>query len=385
MRRSHGGSWLGTESQRAAPEGWRRALAVSALIVLSSTVSLCCAEMLIRRLPLLDPSMGVRGLAGRARFIDNPNGFYFYINRLGLRTKDFKPAKEASAVRVVLMGDSHAFGVGVDDEDRVSERLQRVLQGSLRRNVEVLNAAQPGTTWTDYLAAAQTAVDWQPDLLIVLTYTGNDLGELALPTFKQPVGGSPSRDGWLLGNLRRFHIWHLLRRGFSRQPPRRLFRIGKPPCEATLHTEEVGPFAQGVLEACVMSRMARPEELEQRVEQLGQGVSRIARSHRIPLIIAALPPKILVEAAASHSDFDGAAARVGIRSGQALALLERAHRAFCRPVGGAIVIDLFGPLRNSQAGSLYFAHDWHINGEGHRIVAAVLAHEILHRQLLGRQ
>ncbi len=367
-------------ARRVTLAGWRRACAAGAVTALSSIVALGCAELLVRRLPLLDPGMGVRGLAGRARFIDDPKGYSFSIDSFGLRTGDFTPGKEAGVIRVVLLGDSHAYGVGVDDDDRVSERLQRLLAGSLRRKVEVLNVAQPGTTWTDYLAAAQGAVSWQPDLLVVLTYTGNDLGELAMPTLKPPAGGARSRGGWLLVQLRRLHLWHLLRRGFSR-PPARVYQLGKPPCATTLGAAEVGPFAQAALEACVMSRLARPEDLELRTEQLTQRLGGLARSRGIPLLIAALPPKLLVEPAAPHPDFDRAAAALGVRGEQARALLARAHAASCRPVAGAFVVDLLGPLRH-QPGPFYFPRDWHLDAAGHRLVAAVLAREILDRQLL---
>jgi lysophospholipase L1-like esterase len=348
-------------------------MAVIALTMVSSAVALGCAELVTGRLPLSYP-MGVRGLAGREQFVDEPHGFCFSINSLGLRTREFNPAKAPDAVRIVLLGDSHAFGVGVDDEDRISERLQRALQGVIRRKVEVLNASQPGTTWTDYVAAARTAVSWRPDLLLVLTYTGNDLGELAVPTFEQPADRPPARAGWPLRQLRRLRIWHLLRRGFRRPRPE-LFTVGKPPCAATLDSERVGPFAQGVLQACVMSRVARAEDLAERARQLGAELDGLARSHRIPLVIAVLPPKVLVEPAAARRDFDRAAAAFGIQGEQALALLQRAHGSSCRPVGGAMIVDLLGPLRQSHSGALYFARDWHLNGEGHRIVAAVLAEE----------
>jgi lysophospholipase L1-like esterase len=373
----------GRPGPRAVPRKWRRASAALALMVVSAAVALCCAELLVRRLPLLDPGMGVRGLAGRAQFIDSPQGYSFYVNTLGFRTQDFTPAKQAGLVRVVMIGDSHAYGVGVDDEDRVSERLRLALQGSLRRKVEVLNVAQPGTTWTDYLAAARAAAAWRPDLLIVLTYTGNDVGELAMPTLKKTAGQARRRGGWLLGNLRRFHLWHLIRRGFARRPAQ-VFELGKPPCQATLNAEDVGAFAQAALEACVMSRLARPEDLELRTRQLSAELSRVARSQRSPLIIAALPPRVLVEPASPHGNFDTAATTLGLRTAEARALLARAHAASCRPVEGAIVVDLLGPLRDSHAGSLYFERDWHLNREGHRVAAAVLAQDILRRQLIGK-
>ena len=64
----------------------------------------------------------------------------YVFNRYGLRDHDFELAKAPGEFRVVAIGDSFTFGVGVQLDDCWTEVLERGLRERLGRPVEVINA-----------------------------------------------------------------------------------------------------------------------------------------------------------------------------------------------------------------------------------------------------
>jgi len=103
-------------------------------------------------------------------------------NREGLRS-DGAPVSEKSdeIYRILLLGDSHAFGWGVEWQDTLGEQLERLLTPTKEgRVVEVLNAGVPGYNTSQEAALLEhRGLDLEPDCILVL-FLGNDLG---LPTF----------------------------------------------------------------------------------------------------------------------------------------------------------------------------------------------------------
>jgi hypothetical protein len=76
---------------------------------------------------------------------------------------------------IVLLGDSVAFGQGVDDEETIAASLQRAFYG--RKPIRVVSIAAPGyTSWNEYAALLH-----YPNLAnvktVVLLYVSNDITE----------------------------------------------------------------------------------------------------------------------------------------------------------------------------------------------------------------
>lgn len=88
--------------------------------------------------------------------------------------------KPPGVFRILLLGDSQAFGWGLDMADTLGAQLAAGLGGTGEVEVEVVNAGVPG-----YNAAQEAAwlrargLAYEPDCVVVL-YIGNDMG---LPTF----------------------------------------------------------------------------------------------------------------------------------------------------------------------------------------------------------
>jgi hypothetical protein len=91
------------------------------------------------------------------------------INSLGYRDREYSPAPDPGVLRLALLGDSHAFGLGTELEDGLSRRLEADLQRRLGRPVEVVNAGVPGYDLPKERArAARLLADYSPELLIFL-------------------------------------------------------------------------------------------------------------------------------------------------------------------------------------------------------------------------
>lgn len=93
------------------------------------------------------------------------------INSKGLRDKEYDYGRSNGKKRILVLGDSLAWGYGVEQEETFSERLEELLQP----DVEVINAGVFGYgTDQAMLYYKNEGYKYQPDLLLVL-FLENDL------------------------------------------------------------------------------------------------------------------------------------------------------------------------------------------------------------------
>jgi hypothetical protein len=116
------------------------------------------------------------------RYDSDPRGYFgpslglrYHINRHGFRGPDWNPEKKPGTLRVMLLGDSFAFGEGVHWEDTLGERLEDLLAGRLSPAVEVLNVAVGGWGTRDEVIQLEQRGTYGADL-VVLLYVLNDAG-----------------------------------------------------------------------------------------------------------------------------------------------------------------------------------------------------------------
>jgi len=138
------------------------------LLAFSVLFFLLLAEVSVRVLGAADPRP-----SGYPR-VDTDRRERRPINSRGYRDLERTLAKPKGVHRVVSLGDSFAWGVGVEFDDTYSQRLERTL--SRRRGVpwEVVNLAQPGMNSVE--EAAQLAAEglaYDPDV-VALGYVLND-------------------------------------------------------------------------------------------------------------------------------------------------------------------------------------------------------------------
>lgn len=104
------------------------------------------------------------------------------VNSLGLRGNALDFSRPGS---VMFLGDSFTFGLGVNDDEVFTERLNQ----SSDRNF--LNAGVPGYSNDQQLLLLDRLVEYQPDLLVWVVYLGNDLLDNGEPFPLQAAHGKP--------------------------------------------------------------------------------------------------------------------------------------------------------------------------------------------------
>lgn len=132
----------------------------------------------------LDDAAGyvmVPGFSGRlaTQEFDQP----YRTNSLGLRGPELPAAKPPGEFRIVVLGDSFTFGGQVAEEQRFTERSEALLRERGYNQVRVVNAGVGGwTTFNEVGFLKANLSRLQPDLVIVATFLGNDIGENILAT-----------------------------------------------------------------------------------------------------------------------------------------------------------------------------------------------------------
>jgi hypothetical protein len=139
---------------------------------------------------------------------------HIQLNSSGFRDREFEPLTQFDeSLRVVVLGDSFAFGIGVDDAaDLFGARLEIELNDLVhKKRVVAFNISRPGICTYTQIDYTRTVVRSIRPHLVVLLYVPNDIGGEA--PFKP--NKHPALAKWW--RLRRssyaldFLIWHVYR------------------------------------------------------------------------------------------------------------------------------------------------------------------------------
>lgn len=97
-------------------------------------------------------------------------GYKLTINRLGLRGPEYPYEKPPNVRRLLLLGDSYAWGYGVGDEEHLARRLEDRLD-----NWQVINTGVSGWgTDQQLLFLKHEGVRYSPDVVVVAFFLFND-------------------------------------------------------------------------------------------------------------------------------------------------------------------------------------------------------------------
>jgi len=149
------------------------------LVLASVTLAFAATEITLRACGCARLGLAIPATVGNLPFDDNPTGpFHFHYNSNGDRTGD--PLGEGDRRESwCVAGDSHTNGLGVNDDDRLSETLQRLLN-ERGRDVVVFNVAVPGSTLPHYASMVKRCGSvYRARFIVVVLYLGNDLIELS--------------------------------------------------------------------------------------------------------------------------------------------------------------------------------------------------------------
>lgn len=183
----------------------------------------------------------------RLRFELRPGGVAraeveYRINALGLRGPETRVGKPAGVRRVVVLGDSIAFGYWVAEQDAFPRQLETLLNASTRaERVEVLGFGVPGYNLEQEIETLRVkALAFAPDVVVV-AFCLNDLEgvfsyELGLVQDRAERRRSPlgrARDVLLEHSL----LFSWLEYRFSELEARRSYVRVKNPLGEDLHTD----------------------------------------------------------------------------------------------------------------------------------------------------
>lgn len=172
------------------------------LLLLAATFAFCLllAEILLRVFSptmqsgttwALTPNGRLYGWAPKAKTLtslmcpDDGHQTLFYTNSHGWKDVEHKFQKPAGTVRILVIGDSHTYGL-VPVEEIYPRRLEAELKKRGYSRVEVISIAVGGWGTDQELEALQReGVKYQPDL-VISQYCDNDLLDNMSPTDSTP-------------------------------------------------------------------------------------------------------------------------------------------------------------------------------------------------------
>jgi len=112
------------------------------------------------------------------------------INSLGLRDTEHTYQKPSGTFRMLLLGDSFTEALHVHLEESYAYRVEQCLSGRLQTPVEVINAGVSGYSLPEeYLFYKYEGINYQPDLVVLMLYVGNDFTDFNRTTRTRLVSG----------------------------------------------------------------------------------------------------------------------------------------------------------------------------------------------------
>jgi lysophospholipase L1-like esterase len=125
-----------------------------------------------------------------------PYGVPYQSNAEGFRDRDFMIERPAGTVRIVVLGDSVAEGLGVPVEQRFSALLEEELNRKPGAPHQVLNFARAGYSTLDEAEVLKSAVLRYTPQHVVLQVCFNDVEEnerklRSAPAIERPAGTTP--------------------------------------------------------------------------------------------------------------------------------------------------------------------------------------------------
>lgn len=257
------------------------------------------------------------------------------INSHGLRGADFPVQKPPGVARVLVVGDSFAFGYLLPEEESLPALLQETLDGPRGAGrVQVINAGIPGYgIFNERAFLERVGLGFEPDV-VVLSASPGDIFDAATQKDGAGTKVNVSREFRIYGAVRSSALMNAMEYLFF-QTLRRI----DPQLTLTrgLHAETLSEPMQRAWE---------------RYARTFAELAAVARAHRAPLLLLLYPPELDLYS-------DGTA--VTRRWAQLAA------------DNGVAFVDLLAAFRPERRQGLYVPADGHPNGAANRIAARELA------------
>ena len=176
--------------RKQKPRGWRRLLRFFVLVSVQLVITLILLEILAR---IFDP-LGISYYPETARFFNTMiheepisyrlrpgldadyNHARYQVNSIGLRGPEIPSPKSAQESRVLWLGDSVVFGIGVNYEHSLPAIVERKAnENTGGRSYRVVNMGVPSyNTEQELIQFATVGLNLQPDAVLLL-FSTNDI------------------------------------------------------------------------------------------------------------------------------------------------------------------------------------------------------------------
>ena len=294
----------------------------------------------------------------------------YNTNQYGFRGKFTNPGGPDGR-HIAFLGDSFTFGFGVNDHETFVHKLSIKEPGN-----RYLNFAVPGfSTDQQYILLRERVFDFSPDVVVLITYLGNDLFDNLLPFPLQANHGKPYFE--LFENrlvLQNSPVPLAVKSKEQAAVDLNSVVMGNPPPDRGrfLHTLNKSELFQRVKRALRSDKKNLFPFFDAQFEQalkvytaLLKQMVVLCESNRAKLIVALMPGRSLIE-------------RPGSQSAQFQEYLREKIIEKCNNLRIPL-IDLALPLKtvhNETGEKLFYPNEGHMNAKGHQITA-----ETLHKQI----
>jgi lysophospholipase L1-like esterase len=287
------------------------------------------------------------------------------INSAGLRDDEIPREKPDGEVRILALGDSFTFALGVRLEDIWPQQLERILnERQAPQRFQVINAGVAGyNTRQELIYLLHDGYGWDPDLIVVGFYWNDLLGnEPPLPALDSTPRVAPGTEA--LGEPN-----HLLP-AWIRNPLRQSLVLYLPVTRAQLvwqmlHLPE--DRLSAVQRAILTGDEAFLEPYWRATETRLLEIARSAKERGIPALLLVFPMENLVRRSDSGAAFVGRLRRIWVPTGMPLVDVTPAYIEARR-----------------RGDNPFLPYDLHPDASGMTIAAELVYQALLERQLWAR-
>ena len=281
------------------------------------------------------------------------------INSEGLRDHDYSAKKDPLIYRILVLGDSFTFGVGVNAGESYPKMLEAMLnktsRGNAAKRYEVINAGVEGYgTEQEYLYLQKLQSRYKPDLVIVGLHS-NDIDDVmrGIPSaiMKQKI----KRHFYFLSYLRGVHL--LVTEAFTKK-----FILENI---LAIYQDHYSPEFERALH---------------RTEELLVDIRDFARSQGAKTLVVIIPSCLEIDRAEWDKKGFGRLYNDAFFTGN-MGRFSDTFTEFGKP-RQLPTLPLLPALRNSSVRPIYFTRDPHWTREGHRVAAESIFMYLTEKHLL---
>jgi lysophospholipase L1-like esterase len=257
------------------------------------------------------------------------------INSHGLRGPDFPTEKPPGVTRVLVIGDSFAFGYLLPEAESLPAQLQQTLdaRGGPAR-VQVINAGVPGYgIFTERAFLEHIGLGFAPDV-VVLSASPGDIFD---------AGTQKDSAGTTVNLSREFRVYEAVRSSALMAAMEYIF------FQAIARLDPKLSLTHGFHAETLSTAMERAWT---RYTRTFAQLAQLARAHHVPLILMLYPPQLDL-----YSDATPVTARWAKLAAD----------------NGVTFVDLLPTFRPARSQGLFVPADGHPNGTANRIAAGELA------------